>query len=514
MKSIELYQFTNKELKDILKKNQVKNYSKLNKKDLIKKVNQLTNSQEGGGGNGNSNGPSPGQLQQSHHMYLSQRVQRPVQQSRINQRNTAPPSVPATLQQARNLWINTHRQQQTQQAGPAPLHAQGYPPPPYPSSSIYAQGYPPPPPPAPLHAQGYPPPPPPAPLHAQGYHPPPPPYPSSSIYAQGYSPPPPPAPLHAQGYPPPPAPPNAQRYHPPPPPLPPQSRPRNAAQNRISCPSPGWAQQRNDCWIDSAYYAMFVPSNLQNWFIPFFIGISVSETEQLKKFSILSLEYLKGIDGNEKFMEKKRKLKKDILISIKEVLGVLARLAGKLQARSMLETYNSFGIISNYNNTGLMNRNGNGDAFIFFQFISLLDNKLRFFQKPSWTEVFKDLRQSNRSKIIQNYIKGRLRQNNDGIDIVVIDASYSASKSDITDVIRLCMNDNTVLQEILDINGFSLEAVIRGDNFHYTVDFRCADNNWHNYNNQGGSNRITSINPGTRNWQGNDGLIFIFKRKR
>ena len=50
MKSIELYEFTNKKLRDILKKNQVKNYSKMNKKDLIKKVNQLTNSQNGGNG--------------------------------------------------------------------------------------------------------------------------------------------------------------------------------------------------------------------------------------------------------------------------------------------------------------------------------------------------------------------------------------------------------------------------------------------------------------------------------
>ena len=43
-----LSELTNKELKNILRENQVKNYSKLNKKDLIKKVNKLIKKQNGG----------------------------------------------------------------------------------------------------------------------------------------------------------------------------------------------------------------------------------------------------------------------------------------------------------------------------------------------------------------------------------------------------------------------------------------------------------------------------------
>ena len=38
---MELSELTNKELKNILRQNQVKNYSKLNKKNLLKKVNEL-----------------------------------------------------------------------------------------------------------------------------------------------------------------------------------------------------------------------------------------------------------------------------------------------------------------------------------------------------------------------------------------------------------------------------------------------------------------------------------------
>jgi hypothetical protein len=45
---MELSELTNKELKDILRQNQVKNYSKLNKKDLVKKLNQLIKAQNGG----------------------------------------------------------------------------------------------------------------------------------------------------------------------------------------------------------------------------------------------------------------------------------------------------------------------------------------------------------------------------------------------------------------------------------------------------------------------------------
>jgi hypothetical protein len=46
-----LSELTNKELKSILQQNNVKNYSKLNKKDLVKKVNKLLNSQNGGNNN-------------------------------------------------------------------------------------------------------------------------------------------------------------------------------------------------------------------------------------------------------------------------------------------------------------------------------------------------------------------------------------------------------------------------------------------------------------------------------
>ena len=44
-----LSELSNRELKNILRENQVKNYSKLNKKELVKKVNLLIKQQNGGG---------------------------------------------------------------------------------------------------------------------------------------------------------------------------------------------------------------------------------------------------------------------------------------------------------------------------------------------------------------------------------------------------------------------------------------------------------------------------------
>ena len=46
-----LSELTNRELKNILRQNNVKNFSNLNKKDLVKKVNKLLNSQNSGNSN-------------------------------------------------------------------------------------------------------------------------------------------------------------------------------------------------------------------------------------------------------------------------------------------------------------------------------------------------------------------------------------------------------------------------------------------------------------------------------
>jgi len=53
---MELSELTNKELKYILRQNKVKNYSKLNKKGLLKKVNQLIKEQSGGNTENRTNG--------------------------------------------------------------------------------------------------------------------------------------------------------------------------------------------------------------------------------------------------------------------------------------------------------------------------------------------------------------------------------------------------------------------------------------------------------------------------
>lgn len=61
---MELSELTNTELKSILRENQVKNYSKLNKKDLVKKLNQLIKEQNSGKRNNRKNGKKKYKLKQ------------------------------------------------------------------------------------------------------------------------------------------------------------------------------------------------------------------------------------------------------------------------------------------------------------------------------------------------------------------------------------------------------------------------------------------------------------------
>lgn len=281
---------------------------------------------------------------------------------------------------------------------------------------------------------------------------------------------------------------------------------------KIQCPSFGWWQQSNDCWIDSAYYAMFVPNNLRDWFLKFLNSCMSQKTNGLKNFSKYSLEYLEGITNGDSpsFLLKKQSIKKNILLSIRESLS---EITGSESAfiRSLLRGYNTVAENPRMNSTGMMNSSGNGDVSIFFLFISKIDKNFRFFQRPDWTN-----NSGMRQKPIQNYIISRLSQKNikDNISIVVIDASfYIPDTITIDPLTQSLMNDNTLLSEISNINNFSLEAVIRGNKYHFTVDFKCNDDNWYNYDNTNEVRklRIKKIDVRTRNWIRHDGLIFIFR---
>lgn len=249
---------------------------------------------------------------------------------------------------------------------------------------------------------------------------------------------------------------------------------------------------------------MFGPINIRNLFFEYFTNIGSSPNESLRDFSKFSFDYLQGINGKRVFLQIKNKLKKEILKSIKDACkDINQELYNALEGRSSLT--------KKFNETGAMNRDGNGDTSLFFRFISLIEPRLLFFREPNWRE---ELLQSNGKNVIQKYIRDKLRTLIDieNIDIVVIDASYYTPKSEegINQEIRFCMNDGTVLNEILTIDTFSLEAVIRGDKIHYTVDFKCANNRWYNYDNEAKITTISRIDVRTRKWEGQDGLVFIF----
>ena len=94
---------------------------------------------------------------------------------------------------------------------------------------------------------------------------------------------------------------------------------------------------------------------------------------------------------------------------------------------------------------------------MLFKFISKIQARLIYLDTPSWGELLKN---SNGDRVIQKYIRNQLRKitkDASDIDIVAIDASYytPGSQAGIRPEIRKCMNDNTVLKEILSISKFT-----------------------------------------------------------
>jgi hypothetical protein len=103
-----LSELTNKELKSILRENDVRNYSKLNKKDLVKKVNQLIKAQNGGKSGKGKNGKKKYRL----------RGGSPKKKNNVTEPVTAPVTEPVTetvtVPVAANSVISAVNTKQTQ----------------------------------------------------------------------------------------------------------------------------------------------------------------------------------------------------------------------------------------------------------------------------------------------------------------------------------------------------------------------------------------------------------------
>jgi len=142
---MELSELTNKELKYILRQNNVKNYSKLNKKDLVKKVNQLIKAQNGGNNKKKNKlneliGGAP-----SEESLLSENQREEINQRNINSsksRGNNPPEIPPQpqLSQPQSQLSQPQSQSplsqtQPQQQLPTPLPPAPGPPPPSPFPS-------------------------------------------------------------------------------------------------------------------------------------------------------------------------------------------------------------------------------------------------------------------------------------------------------------------------------------------------------------------------------------------
>ena len=119
-----LSDLTNKELKNILRQNNVKNYSKFNKKDLVKMVNQLINAQNGGKNGKKKNGKNKyklkdligGEPPDSNQPLLSKENR--FTNNKMKQGSYEPPSVksiPITNSERKAFLQNQQQKEQQQQ---------------------------------------------------------------------------------------------------------------------------------------------------------------------------------------------------------------------------------------------------------------------------------------------------------------------------------------------------------------------------------------------------------------
>ncbi len=120
---MELSELTNKELKYILRQNNIKNYSKLNKKDLVKKVNQLIKAQNGGKSEKIKRGKKKKELiggttevpyQRFENVKQKQQQQQQLQQQQPQQQQQQQPQ-PQPQQQQQQQQPQQQQQQQQQQ---------------------------------------------------------------------------------------------------------------------------------------------------------------------------------------------------------------------------------------------------------------------------------------------------------------------------------------------------------------------------------------------------------------
>ncbi len=251
---------------------------------------------------------------------------------------------------------------------------------------------------------------------------------------------------------------------------------------------------RNDCWIDSAYYAMFAAPNLRPIFTKVLDIANSSQEPALNNFAKYSFNYLFGLEDPNWAQNCKALCKENIGKSIINYANALLK-----KGDTRLETFIYAA------NAGLfINAGGNGNSSYIFQFISSFAPNV-YYDTQS-TNSFNTGCTTNRTsgskrKPILNFINNRMKAIGEiSSDVLIIPLTSIDTYS--------CQNV-TRLTEIKQRGIWSLEAIIKGSDVHYTADVKCGDK-WYMYNDQGISTTKSLLDD---SWTNQDSVLFIYKKQ-
>jgi hypothetical protein len=342
------------------------------------------------------------------------------------------------------------------------------------------------------------------------------------------------------------------------------SKPWRPVAEALACPAEGWAQNSNDCWLDSAFYAMFAASELRPEFIKSLNIANTSASAALRNFARDSSHYLDGLENNAslsrvcKDATKKRivddlynhalalsaagDLTLDTFIGRevapaapqkmkclkcefsataaqkgycsshwREYLTTLSPAnAEKAKQKAILDRREENAankavrpaVLGKPNGQKIMDGSGNGEATTIFDFISTFDSNIFYDRKQSLDQPY--CKENPRNPILKHLTSRLTELSGSSSNVLVL--PYS-----ITDPRGPCRN-LTRLTQISAISGWSLQAIIKGSAIHFTADVKCGDN-WYFYDDMAQATRarrLPSLN--TEGWENDHVLIFIFKR--
>jgi len=249
----------------------------------------------------------------------------------------------------------------------------------------------------------------------------------------------------------------------------------------------------NDCWIDSAYYAMFAAPALRPVFAKVLELANSSKEPALNSFAKYSFNYLFGLEDPAWAQNCKALCKENIGKSI------------IAYAKSLLKKGDtSLEIFILAANAGLfINAGGNGNSSYIFQFISSFAPNI-YYDRQS-TNSFNtgcktNITSGSKRKPILNFINDRFKAIGQvSSDVLIIP---------LTSIDPYSCQNVTRLTEIKQRGIWSLEAIIKGSSVHYTADVKCRDK-WYKYNDQGLTTTSSLLDD---KWTDQDSVLFIYKK--